>query len=145
MNKGYRQAQILRLIRAREIHTQDELARELKRLGIAATQVTLSRDLRELGLAKSAQGYRQIAASAPGPDLATLVEEFVQDVRAAQSLVVVKTSPGHANSVAVSLDAEGWPEAVGTVAGDDTILIVTPNARTARAVRRKLLALLKGR
>jgi transcriptional regulator of arginine metabolism len=145
MNKSYRQRQILRLIRAREIHTQDELARELKRLGIAATQVTLSRDLRELGLAKSAQGYRQLSASAPGPDLATLVAEFVQDVRAAQNLVVVKTSPGHANSVAVSLDGEEWPEVVGTVAGDDTILIVAPDGKTATAVRQRVLGLLEGR
>ena len=142
MNKSYRQGQILRLIRARQIHTQDELARQLKRLGIPATQVTLSRDIRELGLAKSAEGYRHISPPAPGPNLATLAAEFIQDVRAAQNQVVVKTSPGHASSVAVALDREEWPDVVGTVAGDDTILVVAPNAKTAAAVRHKLLGLL---
>jgi len=68
----------------------------------------------------------------------------VQDVRAAQNLVVVKTSPGHANSVAVALDRQTWPEVVGTVAGDDTILVVSPNARTAQAVYKNLLRLLAG-
>lgn len=143
MNKSYRQGQILRLIGARLIHTQDELARELRRVGVAATQVTLSRDIRELGLAKTPEGYCQIAEPAAGPDLATLAAEFVQDVRAAQNLVVVRTAPGHANSVAVALDHEAWPEVVGTVAGDDTILVVAPDARTARTVRKTLLALLK--
>jgi len=141
MKKSYRQGQILRLIRTRDIHTQDELARELKHLGIPATQVTLSRDIRELGLAKTAEGYRQVAPEHAGPDLATLVSEFVQDVRVAQNLVVVKTSPGHANSVAVALDREAWPDVVGTVAGDDTILVVAPDRQAAAAVREKLLGL----
>jgi transcriptional regulator of arginine metabolism len=145
MNKSYRQGQILKLIRTRRIHTQEELAQELKRLGIAATQVTLSRDIRELGLAKTPEGYRQISAGAVGPDLATLATEFIQDVRAAQNLVVVRTSPGHANSVAVALDREEWPEVAGTVAGDDTILVVAAEAKIAQSVRRKLLRLLEGR
>ena len=143
MNKSYRQGQILKLIRAHRIHTQEELARELRRLGIAATQVTLSRDMRELGLAKTPQGYRQVAPETAGPDLATLTAEFVQDVRTAQNLVVVKTSPGHANSVAVALDREQWAEIVGTVAGDDTSLVVAADTRTAQAVRTKLLELLE--
>ncbi len=142
MNKSYRQGQLLRLIRARAIHTQEELARELKRHGLHATQVTLSRDIRELGLAKTPEGYRQIVQAATGPDLPTLAAEFVEEVRAAQNLVVVKTSPGHANSVAVALDREAWPDVVGTVAGDDTILVVAPNARTARVVRKRLFGLL---
>jgi transcriptional regulator of arginine metabolism len=58
--------------------------------------------------------------------------------------VVLKTSPGHANTVAVALDREDWPEVVGTVAGDDTILVVTPNARKARLVQDKLLKLMGG-
>jgi len=145
MNKSYRQGQILKLIRSRHIHTQEELAQELRRLGIAATQVTLSRDIRELGLAKTSEGYRPVSVGAAGPDLATLAAEFIQDVRAAQNLVVVRTSPGHANSVAVALDREEWAEVAGTVAGDDTILVVAPNRKTAAVVRQKLLALLSGR
>ena len=143
MNKSFRQGQILKLIRARPVHTQEELAQELKGLGISATQVTLSRDIHELGLAKTPNGYRQIAPEHAGPTLATLVVEFAQDIRPAQNLLVVKTAPGHANSVAVALDREEWPEIVGTVAGDDTILIVLPDSETAQVVRQKLLQLLE--
>ena len=143
MTKSYRQGQILQLIQKRKIHTQEELAQELKQIGIAATQVTLSRDIRELGLAKTPEGYRQIAGAAPGPNLATLAAEFLHDVRQAQNLLVLRTSPGNANSVAVALDRAEWPEVVGTVAGDDTILVVLPDAETAQAVRRKLLGLLR--
>lgn len=142
MNKAYRQGQILRLIRARAIRTQQELARELRRAGIRATQVTLSRDIRELGLVKTPEGYRQIGSVAGGPRLVQLAAEFLHEVRTARNLVVLKTSPGHANTVAVALDRENWPEIVGTVAGDDTILAVTPDERTARRVRSKLLELL---
>lgn len=142
MSKSYRQGQILKLIRARPVSTQEELAHELKKLGIPATQVTLSRDIRELRLVKTQEGYREISAEESGPDFTTLASEFLQDVRAAQNLVVLKTAPGHANSVAVALDQEGWPEVVGTVAGDDTILVIAPNNATAQAMRKRFLALL---
>jgi transcriptional regulator of arginine metabolism len=143
MNKSFRQGQILKLIRTRPIHTQDDLAAELKReMGIQATQVTLSRDMRELGLVKTAEGYRQVAAPS-GPDFATIAAGFLYDVRLAQNLIVLKTSPGHANSIAVSLDQEEWTEVVGTIAGDDTILIVTPDAATAKIVRDRLMQYLR--
>jgi transcriptional regulator of arginine metabolism len=143
MSKSFRQGQILKLIRAKSISTQDELAQELKALGIAATQVTLSRDIRELGLAKTPDGYRQIARSEAGPTVETLAAEFLHDVRLAQNLIVLKTSPGHANSVAVALDEEEWPEVVGTLAGDDTILVIAPDNATAQALRAKFLAMLE--
>ena len=139
MNKAYRQGQILNLIRTRTIHTQEELAQALRQLGIPATQVTLSRDMKELRLAKTPDGYRQLEHQPAGPTLATLVAEFLLDVRQAQNLLVLKTSPGHANSLAVALDAENWPEIVGTVAGDDTILVILPDTPTADQVRRRLL------
>jgi len=142
MTKSYRQGQILQLIQQRKIRTQEELALELSQIGIAATQVTLSRDIRELGLAKTPDGYRQLAAAPAGPALATLAAEFLHDVRQAQNLLVLKTSPGNANTVAAALDRAEWPEVVGTVAGDDTILVVLPDAATAEAVRRKLLQML---
>jgi transcriptional regulator of arginine metabolism len=144
MSKSFRQGQILKLVSAKSIFTQDDLAQELKKLGIAATQVTLSRDIRELGLAKTSDGYRQIAASEAGPTLETLAAEFLHDVRLAQNLIVLKTSPGHANSVAVALDDEEWPEVVGTLAGDDTILVIAPDSATAEAVRVKFLTMLEG-
>ena len=143
MSKSFRQGQILKLIRAKSIATQDELAQELKKVGVAATQVTLSRDIRDLGLAKTPEGYRQITASEGGPHLPTLAAEFLQDVRLAQNLVVLKTSPGHANSVAVALDDEEWPEVVGTLAGDDTIVVIAPDNATAETVRTKFLAMIE--
>jgi len=72
-----------------------------------------------------------------------LAGEFLNDVLRAQNLVVLKTSPGHANTVAVALDREGWPEVVGTIAGDDTILLITPDNPTAEAVQERLLELLE--
>jgi transcriptional regulator of arginine metabolism len=145
MTKSYRHGQILKLIRAKQIYTQDDLAQELARLGVQATQVTLSRDIRELRLVKTPEGYREISAEESGPRFQTLATEFLQDVRAAQNLVVLKTAPGHANSVAVALDNDEWPEIVGTIAGDDTILVIAPDNETADTVRTKMLALLEGR
>jgi len=142
MSKSYRHGQILKLIRSRNIHTQEELARELQSAGIPATQVTLSRDIRDLRLIKTPEGYREMLAEEAGPSFATLAAEFLHDIRIAQNLVVLKTSPGHANSVAVSLDAEEWPEVVGTLAGDDTILVIAPDAPTAAKVRQRFLDLI---
>ena len=143
MSKSYRHGQILKLIRAQKIHTQDELARELQQAGIAATQVTLSRDIRDLHLVKTREGYRETRSEEGGPSFATLAAEFLHDVRAAQNLVVLKTSPGHANSVAVALDSEDWPEVIGTLAGDDTILVITLDIPTGEAVQEKLLDLVE--
>jgi transcriptional regulator of arginine metabolism len=143
MSKSYRHGQILKLIRAKSIHTQDELARELIKAGVPATQVTLSRDIRELRLVKTMDGYREIQAGETGPSFETLATEFLQDVRAAQNLVVLKTAPGHANSVAVSLDAEEWPEIVGTLAGDDTILVIAPDQATAAKLHHRFMQLIE--
>jgi transcriptional regulator of arginine metabolism len=140
MNKAFRQGQILKLIRSKRIVTQEDLARELKQSqNIDTTQVTLSRDVRELGLLKTPEGYRQVDATSSGPDLAVVLGEFLRDVRAAQNLMVLKTSPGHANALAVALDNADWPEIVGTIAGDDTVLVVAPDAATADRLRRKLI------
>lgn len=140
MNKTFRQGQILNLIRGKSILTQDDLARELKdTYGIRATQVTLSRDIRELGLLKTPDGYRQVAAAPAGPDLGTITNEFLQDVRVAQNLIVLTTSPGNANTLAAALDRQQWPEIVGTLAGDDTILVVTPDNPAAAKLRDRLL------
>lgn len=140
MNKSFRQGQILKLIRAKHILTQDDLARELKHShGIDTTQVTLSRDIRELGLLKTPEGYRQVSAATGGPDISTIAAEFLRDVRSAQNLVIARTSPGNANALAAAIDKEDWPEIVGTLAGDDTVLIVAPDMHTAEALRRKLL------
>jgi transcriptional regulator of arginine metabolism len=139
MNKNYRQSQILKIIRTSNVHTQDELVAALKAVGIPAAQVTLSRDIRELGLVKTQDGYRQIVPESTGPSLATVAAEFLQDIRVAQNLVVLKTAPGHANSLAIALDRAAWSEVVGTIAGDDTILVVASDNSTAKALRDKLM------
>ena len=145
MNKAYRQSQILKLIRGRSLHTQDELARALGGLNISATQVTLSRDIRELGLVKTPAGYAQGAAepASPGPDVAGLAREILLDVRQAQNLLVLKTPPAHANALAAALDRAEWPEVTGTIAGDDTVLVVAPDVKTAETLRARFGKFLK--
>ncbi len=136
MTKVYRQGQILNAIRQHKILTQDELARSLKSQGIEATQVTLSRDMRDLGLVKTVDGYRLLqspAASARGG--------LLLDARVAQNLLVLKTPAAGAGSMARAIDEQAWPEVVGTVAGDDTVLVITPDHRRAERVRKKVLAL----
>ena len=110
-------------------------------LGVRVTQATLSRDLRELRLVKTAEGYRPLSAAAAEetssvPALARALKEFLLDVRPAQNMLVLKTPPGGAQPIAAALDAERWKEVAGTLAGDDTVLIVTPS-RTGRAAVQK--------
>jgi transcriptional regulator of arginine metabolism len=147
MNKGYRQSQILKAIRAQPIHTQDELARVLGRLKISATQVTLSRDIRDLGLVKTPNGYAPVGADAAPvstrPDVEAMARELLLDVRLAQNLLVLKTPPANANALAAALDHADWPEVTGTLAGDDTVLVVAPDAAKAKSLYSKFIKFLK--
>lgn len=143
MNKAFRQGQILNLIRSRPVHTQDELARLLRdQYTIETTQVTLSRDIRDLGLIKTQEGYRQVTPPA-GPDFESIAIDFLRDVRTAQNLIVLRTSPGNANTLAIALDRENLPEVVGTIAGDDTVLVIAPDNDTARTLSERLMALVR--
>lgn len=143
MNKSFRQGQILKIIRDKEIYTQDELARELGQVGIQTTQVTLSRDMREIGLVKTPDGYRQLPTEASGPQLADVANEYLLDIRVAQNLVVLRTSPGNASPLAVAVDREELPEVIGTVAGDDTVLVITLDSETADRFRKQMLQLIE--
>jgi transcriptional regulator of arginine metabolism len=135
MSKLSRQNAIMELLDRGPIVSQDELQRLLRKRGFDAGQATLSRDIRELGLAKTSAGYsvpgREAASESDLPSVSRLVREFVTSVRAAQNLLVTKTSIGSAQPVAAALDGENWPEALGTIAGDDTILIVCEDKRSA--------------
>jgi transcriptional regulator of arginine metabolism len=135
MSKLSRHNAILELLDEGPVPSQEELQRLLHKRGFDAGQATLSRDIRELGLAKTADGYslpgREAAAESDLPSVSRLVREFVTSVRAAQNLLVTKTSIGSAQPVAAALDGENWPEAIGTIAGDDTILIVCEDKRSA--------------
>jgi len=148
MNKAFRQGQVRNIIRTRNVHTQEELAEALMQLGIRATQVTLSRDIRELGIVKTPEGYREIAGleeRPPAGDEHTrrAVEEFLRDVRVAQNLLVLKTDPGNANTLAVALERASWPEVVGTIAGDDTVLVVAPDNAGAQVLEQRLSRLIQ--
>jgi transcriptional regulator of arginine metabolism len=138
-HKRFRQGQILKLIAGQAVASQDDLRRRLGHMGVRVTQATLSRDLRELKLVKTAEGYRSLTTGseeAAPPPLARALQEFLLDMRPAQNLLVLKTPPGGAQPLAAALDAGRWKELAGTLAGDDTILIVTPS-RTARAAIQK--------
>ncbi len=111
------------------------------------TQATLSRDIRDLGLVKSAEGYtfpngNDDALDVYLPSVEKLIREFVYEIKAAQNLVVVKTSAGSAQPVAAAVDAEEWPEIIGTVAGDDVILAVTPDNKIAEKLVNRIKGLL---
>ncbi|MFT3906513.1 MAG: hypothetical protein QM718_09435 [Steroidobacteraceae bacterium] len=130
---------ILRLLRGGVVRGQNELTELLKRDGFEVTQSSVSRDLRELGVLKAAGRYLPPPeeSSRANGDFAALAQ-FVRSVQpAGPSITVVKTSIGSAGSVAVAIDKAEWPEVVGTISGDDTIFLATPDARAqARLVER---------
>lgn len=135
-----RRAAILRIIRDSTVHNQDELVKVLRKQGFDATQSSVSRDLRELGVAKAGDHYIVPSAeTAPASDPFAAVANFVIEVRTAgSSLIVVKTTTGTAQSVAVAIDKSNWPEIVGTISGDDTIFIATQEGRDQRKLRERL-------
>ena len=143
--KAYRQSAILDLVSQQDVHSQDALRRLLAALGITATQATISRDIKELGLVKrAADGAYQAGQDMSRSQLATgdrarrAVVDCLRRAERVQQLVVLKTDPGHAQSLALAVDQAGWPEVVGTVAGDDTILVVTRNERNAISLQRRV-------
>lgn len=146
MTKVSRQKTILELLHKGPIESQEELQGFLAKRGFDVGQATLSRDIRELGLVKTYEGY--MAASGVGvaepmlPSVSRLVREFVVEVRLAQNMLVLKTSVGSAQPVAAAVDAEDWAEVVGTLAGDDTILVISPDNKTAQQLARRIEGML---
>ena len=141
MTKTQRQAAILATISRASIRTQEDLAEALRNRGVEASQVTLSRDLRELGVFKAADGYRQAGPEPVQEDsnaLASVVRQFLTEAIAAQNLVVLKTRPGAAAALALAIDRAHWPEIIGTVAGDDTILAVASSHKAAETIASRL-------
>jgi transcriptional regulator of arginine metabolism len=144
MSKLARQQTIVELAHEGPLPNQQELCKLLARRGFEVTQATLSRDLNELRLVKTTEGYvlpNGDGGVEPLPAVSRVVREFVRDIRKAQNLLVIKTIPGSAQPVAVAIDAEAWDEVVGTVAGDDTLLIITANNRSARQLQNRLEAM----
>jgi len=146
MNKSLRQRAILELLKQEAVGSQDDLQRALRKRGIRVGQATLSRDIRDLGLSKTTDGYAlphgDGSPSPALPPVSRLVREFVLEVRAAQNLLVIKTIVGSAQPVAAALDEQDWAEAIGTIAGDDTILIVCQDKDDARKLAARIQEML---
>jgi len=142
MNKALRQRAVLDTLRHGPVGNQEDLQRALRKRGFKVGQATLSRDIRDLNLSKTAAGYTlpqgEGAAGLALPPVQRLVREFVLDVRPAQNLLVVKTITGSAQPVAAALGKQEWEGVVGTIAGDDAILIVCPDKDAARKVAARI-------
>src|SRR5439155_2513714 len=143
--KARRQSVILGLIDREPLHSQELLRRRLRQKGFEATQATISRDIAELGLVKrSGDGaYQRPGTEAPNPETALAAleraaNEFLRRIDRVQQLVIVRTGRGQAQALAEALDRASLPEAVGTIAGDDTILVVARGARGAAALTKRL-------
>jgi transcriptional regulator of arginine metabolism len=142
MNKMLRQRAVLEALKHGPVGNQEDLQRALRKRGFKVGQATLSRDIRELNLSKTGSGYTlpqaEGAAGQTLPPVERLVREFVLEVRTAQNLLVLKTIVGSAQPVAAALDDEEWEEMVGTIAGDDTILIVCADKEIAKKVAMRI-------
>lgn len=148
IQKRYRQGQILKIVTGHPVANQDELRRQLGHLGMRVTQATLSRDLRELRLVKTADGYRPLTAAAteetaPLPTLARALKEFLLDIRPAQNMLVLKTPPGGAQPLAAAVDGEHWKEIAGTLAGDDTVLLITTSTKARASIQKRMEEILR--
>jgi transcriptional regulator of arginine metabolism len=145
MIKPLRQKVILELLERGSVSSQEDLQRALARRGVKVGQATLSRDIHELGLVKTGDGYvtTDDMASEPAlPPVSRLVREFVLEVKAAQNLLVIKTTVGSAQPVAAALDGQDWKESIGTIAGDDTILMVCADTRGAKRLASRIQEML---
>ena len=139
--KQERHNAIRELVGIAPITSQDELRRRLVKRGFDVTQATLSRDVHELHLYKGPNGYalpNGAAASDDLPRIAEMMKSFALKVKQAMNQLVLITTSGSAQAVALAIDAEGWPEIVGTIAGDDTVLIICPDDKRAGALRSRL-------
>ncbi len=147
MSKRTRQQAILEIVREHRVSSQAVLAQQLSKNGFNVTQATLSRDIADLNLMKSKGGYTTLGnagtADTPQmPDPEGTLRRLVTRVDQANNLVVVKTSPGSAQPVALAIDDGRYKEILGTVAGDDTVLIVTRIDNDARSFVDRLSELL---
>jgi transcriptional regulator of arginine metabolism len=145
--KIQRQAAILRAVRARRIPNQGELRGAIARDGFEVTQATLSRDIRELGLVKLSDTdgsyYAQPRDAGVRPDLGHLLSTLLTRIDGVGPLLVLRTANGSAGAITAALDQAGWDEIIGTVAGDDTVLVVTRGPRQRETVAERLEELMR--
>jgi transcriptional regulator of arginine metabolism len=145
MSKLSRHQAIRELVASGEYWSQEELRQALEKRAIAATQATLSRDIYEMGLVKGQHGYtlpNVEVLDQEGPTVNQSIRTFALGVKQAQNLLVLRTIAGSAQPVAAAIDSDEWPEVVGTVGGDDTVLVICPDTIEAGRVLRKLQELM---
>ena len=136
-----RQSKIAQIIKEQSVYTQDELLKYLKHRGIRVTQATLSRDIQEMGVLQvpGPDGrHYQLPAATTTPITATELTRrfggYVTDIKHTGNLVVVKTLPGEASGTARLIDGLNLPDVLGTIAGDDTFLIIAKNKQSIKKV-----------
>jgi transcriptional regulator of arginine metabolism len=144
--KRLRYNAILDIIRSEKITSQEELMHGLKARHIDVSQSTLSRDIQELRLAKTGGIYTVVEAEPTKPfsdeSLRRIIREFLVDVAVAQNIVVVKTGAGHASTVSQAIDETGWPEAMGSIAGENTVFLAVRSEKDGRKLERRIRELL---
>jgi transcriptional regulator of arginine metabolism len=148
--KSLRHNAIRELVATSQVANQDELRQLLRLRGIEVTQATLSRDIHELRLSKGPEGYALTASGTPveddddsPPSVAEMMESFGLRVRRAMNQVLIRTVMGGAQPFAAALDHEGWTDVVGTLAGDDTVLIICADLERAGEVETRLRTMLE--
>ena len=142
--KAQRHAAILAIVRGHRVASQEALRRLLQDQGFEVTQATLSRDIRELGLVKLTDPERGAhysappAAATPGPPVEQVVDTLLLSAEGVGPFLVIKTPAGSANTLASAIDRARWSEVLGTIAGDDTILLITRSETARRRVGARL-------
>ena len=143
--KARRLTAIRQIVEREPVHSQEELRRRLHTMGFDVTQATLSRNIKELGLMKRAAdgAYQAAGAGANGPAspaaaavaLSRALGEFLLEIEVAQQLIVIKTGPGQAQLLAIAVDRAQLRDVLGTIAGDDTVLVICREQRAAQSTR----------
>ena len=138
--KTNRQRMIHRLVSRGGVSTQADLRRMLGGRGYRVDPATVSRDIRELGLVKAAGGYATVEDVAPdrGAPPRGVIPRLLRNLATSGNLVILKTEPGQAPSLAVALDRLAWREVAGTLAGDDTVFVAATGSASARRLTRKI-------
>ncbi|MBI4475319.1 MAG: ArgR family transcriptional regulator [Acidobacteria bacterium] len=128
------------------IASQEDLMRELHAKHIEVSQSTLSRDIQELRLAKTGGVYTLVEAEPvkhPEESVRRIIREFLVDIAVAHNLVVLKTGPGNASTVSQAIDDADWPEAIGSIAGENTVFVAARSERDGRKLEKRLRELLE--
>lgn len=136
-----RRAKVVALVESGAIHNQSDLVKELKRAGYKVTQATASRDLEEIGAVRGSSGYQLSSSSDDSLSKVLTTGNLILSVEASGNLAVVKTPPGGAQLLASNLDHSGIRSIIGTIAGDDTVLVVSRKSNGGAELAKELLGL----